>query len=323
MPASWDEAFAEIERRPRADHRRAWPRRGRAVPRQPVRAQHRRQPLRPVSARRSARTTSTRRRTVDQMPKQRGVRLMFGDRLASPVPDIDRTDLLLILGADPLASNGSLMTAPDLPGRLRAMQRARRPLVVIDPRRTATAERGRPSTSPIRPGSDALPAARHRARRCSPSGCVRLGRLAEHVAGLDELLEAARADFAPERRRPRGAASPPTSSAGSRASSRPRRARRRVRRASAPARRSSVRSRAGSSTCSTCSPATSTSRAGRCSRGRPRSRAHARHAGARQGRPHRPAAQPGRAAARGVRRAADRARSPRRSRRRATGRSAR
>ncbi|GAB2699459.1 hypothetical protein GCM10027089_21800 [Nocardia thraciensis] len=54
--------------------------------------------------------------TADQMPKQVASGLMFGDPLTIPVPDLDRTDYLLMLGANPLESNGSLCTAPDYPG---------------------------------------------------------------------------------------------------------------------------------------------------------------------------------------------------------------
>ncbi len=78
--------------------------------------------------------------TVDQMPKQVSAGLMFGTALSVPVPDIDRTDYLLILGANPFESNGSLMTAPDLPGRLRALRARGGAFVVVDPRRTKTAE---------------------------------------------------------------------------------------------------------------------------------------------------------------------------------------
>ena len=62
--------------------------------------------------------------TVDQFPKQLASALMFGTGTTVPVPDVDRTDHLLILGANPLASNGSLMTAPDMRGRLRALRPA-------------------------------------------------------------------------------------------------------------------------------------------------------------------------------------------------------
>ena len=60
--------------------------------------------------------------TVDQMPKQVSAGLMFGHLLSVPVPDVDRTDHLVILGANPLVSNGSLLTAPDLRGRIRRIR---------------------------------------------------------------------------------------------------------------------------------------------------------------------------------------------------------
>ena len=78
--------------------------------------------------------------SVDQLPKQVAVGLMFGAGLSVPIPDIDRSDYLLILGANPLASNGSLLTAPDLRGRLRRLRERGGKLVVVDPRRSRTAE---------------------------------------------------------------------------------------------------------------------------------------------------------------------------------------
>ncbi len=92
--------------------------------------------------------------TVDQMPKQVSAGLMFGTPLSVPVPDIDRTDHLLVLGANPFESNGSLMTAPDMPGRLRALRHRGGKLVVVDPRRTKTAEEADEHLF-IRPGTDA------------------------------------------------------------------------------------------------------------------------------------------------------------------------
>lgn len=91
--------------------------------------------------------------TVDQMPKHVSAGLMFGHPLNIPVPDLDRTDYLLMLGANPFESNGSLATAPDFPGRLEKIQGRGGKLVVVDPRRTksaAIADRW----IPIRPGSD-------------------------------------------------------------------------------------------------------------------------------------------------------------------------
>ena len=133
--------------------------------------------------------------TVDQMPKQVAAGLMFGTGLSIPVPDIDRTDYLLILGADPFVSNGSLMTAPDVPGRLRAVRRRGGTVVVIDPRRTRTATEASEHHF-IRPGTDAhfLFAL---VNTLFAEGLVRLGRLAEHTAGLAQI-EALSQPFTPE-----------------------------------------------------------------------------------------------------------------------------
>jgi anaerobic selenocysteine-containing dehydrogenase len=133
--------------------------------------------------------------TVDQMPKQVAVGLMFGTLLSTPVPDIDRTDYLLILGANPLVSNGSLMTAPDMPGRLRALRQRGGKVVVIDPLRTRTASVASEHHF-IRPGADAylLLALVH---TLFAEGLVRLGRLAEHTAGV-AAVEALAQPFAPE-----------------------------------------------------------------------------------------------------------------------------
>src|SRR5918998_1007275 len=92
--------------------------------------------------------------TVDQMPKQVSAGLMFGAMLSVPIPDVDRTDHFLVLGANPLASNGSLMTAPDMRGRLRALRERGGKLVVIDPRRSRTAEAADEHHF-IQPGTDA------------------------------------------------------------------------------------------------------------------------------------------------------------------------
>ncbi len=93
--------------------------------------------------------------TVDQMPKQAAAAMMFGTALSVPIVDIDHTDYFLILGANPLVSNGSMMTAPDFPGRLRALRKRGGRLVVVDPIRTRTAEFADTHIG-IRPGSDAL-----------------------------------------------------------------------------------------------------------------------------------------------------------------------
>ena len=93
--------------------------------------------------------------SVDQLPKQVSTGLMFGGSLTIPIPDVDRTDHFLILGADPAVSNGSLMTAPDMRGRIRAIRERGGKVVVVDPRRSRTAEEATEHHF-IRPGADAL-----------------------------------------------------------------------------------------------------------------------------------------------------------------------
>ncbi|WP_394616822.1 molybdopterin oxidoreductase family protein [Lentzea sp. JNUCC 0626] len=91
--------------------------------------------------------------TVDQMPKHVQVGHMFGGIFSIPVPDIDRTDFMLVLGADPFASNGSLWTVPDAPGRFKALQKRGGKFVVVDPRRSRTAAAADQHVV-IRPGTD-------------------------------------------------------------------------------------------------------------------------------------------------------------------------
>ena len=133
--------------------------------------------------------------TLDQMPKQVAAGLCFGTSLSVPIPDVDRTDHLLLLGANPFASNGSLLTAPDLPGRLRALRARGGRLVVVDPRRTKTAEEADEHLF-IRPGTDALLLAAI-AHTLFAEGLTDLGRLRPHLEGLD-VVETLVADFAPE-----------------------------------------------------------------------------------------------------------------------------
>jgi len=92
--------------------------------------------------------------TADQWPKNLTSALMYGTMWTIPVPDLDRTDHLVILGANPAASQGSLLAAPDVIGRIDAIRRRGGKVVVIDPRRTATAEHA-DEWIPIRPGTDA------------------------------------------------------------------------------------------------------------------------------------------------------------------------
>ncbi|MFE0847727.1 molybdopterin oxidoreductase family protein [Streptomyces rochei] len=133
--------------------------------------------------------------TVDQMPKHVSSGLLFGDANAIPVPDLDRTVHLLLIGANPLESNGSLCTAPDFPGRLKALRARGGTLTVIDPRRTRTAKLADRHVA-IRPGTDALLLAAT-AQVLFEEGLVDLGALAPHVEGVTELGRALR-DFTPE-----------------------------------------------------------------------------------------------------------------------------
>ena len=133
--------------------------------------------------------------SVDQLPKQIAVALMFGAGLSVPIPDLDRSDHVLILGANPLASNGSLLTAPDLRGRLRRLRERGGKLVVIDPRRSRTAEAADEHHF-IRPGRDAHLLAAI-AETILSEGLAAPGRLAAHTDGLDRIGEHL-APFTPE-----------------------------------------------------------------------------------------------------------------------------
>ncbi|MFJ4789446.1 molybdopterin oxidoreductase family protein [Streptomyces sp. NPDC088794] len=133
--------------------------------------------------------------TVDQMPKHVSSGLLFGDANAIPVPDLDRTDHLLLIGANPLESNGSLCTAPDFPGKLKALKARGGTLTVIDPRRTRTAKLADRHIA-IRPGTDALLLAAM-AYTLFEEDLLALGELAPHVQGVEELQDAVR-DFTPE-----------------------------------------------------------------------------------------------------------------------------
>jgi anaerobic selenocysteine-containing dehydrogenase len=134
--------------------------------------------------------------TVDQMPKQVSAGLMFGTILSIPVPDIDRTDYLLMLGANPLASNGSLLTAPDMKGRLRNLRERGGRFVVVDPRRSRTAEEADEHVF-IRPGTDAY-LLFAMVQTILEEGLEAPGPLAPYLAGVDEVRGLARA-LAPER----------------------------------------------------------------------------------------------------------------------------
>src|SRR5215469_10916729 len=133
--------------------------------------------------------------TLDQMPKQVSAGLMFGTMLSIPIPDVDSTDYLLILGANPLVSNGSLMTAPDMRGRLRRLRARGGKIVVIDPRRTRTAQEASEHYF-IRPGADAY-LLFSLVETLFAEKLVRPGRLLEHLSGMS-LVERLAEPFTPE-----------------------------------------------------------------------------------------------------------------------------
>jgi anaerobic selenocysteine-containing dehydrogenase len=125
--------------------------------------------------------------SVDQWPHQIVNRLMFGHQFLLPIPDIDRTEFLLMLGANPMASNGSLMTAPGMPRRLRALA-ARGQLIVVDPRRTETAAIASEHLA-IQPDGDAffLIGLLQNLRAIGPA---RIERYRDKLAGFDQALDA-------------------------------------------------------------------------------------------------------------------------------------
>ena len=133
--------------------------------------------------------------SVDQLPHHFAGWAMFGHPLLLPIPDIDRTNYFLIFGANPLASNGSLMTAPDIINRLEAIKKRGGKIVLIDPRRNETA---RVATEHhfIKPASDVyfLLAIIH---TLFAENLVKLGHLADFTDGVDVLREVSK-DYTPE-----------------------------------------------------------------------------------------------------------------------------
>lgn len=125
--------------------------------------------------------------SLDQLPHMLAGQLMFGHQLLLPVPDIDRTDFLLMLGANPKVSNGSLMTAGDVGGRFAELRSRGGKLVVVDPRRTETADEA-DRYLPIRPGTDAL-LLLALIQEVYRLDAVRPGRFADRIDGLKALGE--------------------------------------------------------------------------------------------------------------------------------------
>src|SRR6266853_1880247 len=134
--------------------------------------------------------------SADQLPQMLAAFRMFGHLALIPVPDLERTDYFLVFGANPVVSNGSLMTAPGMEGRLRAIRDRGGRVVVVDPRRTETAAIADEHVA-IRPGTDALLLAAM-LHVVFAEGRVRLGRL-EGLVKNDDALGALVREFPPER----------------------------------------------------------------------------------------------------------------------------
>ncbi|GAB3647904.1 molybdopterin oxidoreductase family protein [Streptomyces sparsus] len=133
--------------------------------------------------------------TLDQMPKHVSSGLLYGDPDAIPVPDLDRADHLLVIGANPVESNGSLCTAPDFPGRLKALRRRGGTLTVVDPRRTRTAALADRHVA-VRPGGDAL-LLMAMVHTLFDEDLVDTGPAGPHLSGITDVRRLA-SDFPPE-----------------------------------------------------------------------------------------------------------------------------
>lgn len=194
--ASWEEAYAEIERRLPA-----------------VQAAHGAQSVAVVAGNptshklglmlyypRLLKALGTRHiysaATLDQMPRHVVSGLLYGHWMSVPVPDIAHSDWLLVLGANPVASNGSMWTVPDFRGQAKALQGRGGKLVVIDPRLTETAQLAQEHHF-IRPGGDVF-FLLGMLNSLFAQGLVHLGAAAPWVDGLETVREAVR-PFTPQR----------------------------------------------------------------------------------------------------------------------------
>ena len=133
--------------------------------------------------------------STDQLPHHFAAAEMLGHPLLLPIPDIDRTDFFLVFGANPLVSNGSIMTAPGMRERLKAVRARGGRVVLFDPRRSETASAATEFHF-IRPGTDALLIAAL-LNVIFAEKLVKLGHLADFTDGLEELRQAVQ-PFTPE-----------------------------------------------------------------------------------------------------------------------------
>jgi anaerobic selenocysteine-containing dehydrogenase len=134
--------------------------------------------------------------SADQLPHHFAAWQMFGHPMLMPIPDIDHTDYMLIIGGNPIASNGSIMSVPDVANRLKAIQKRGGKVVVIDPRFTETAAKADEHYF-IRPGTDAF-LLLAMIQTVFAKNLTNLDRLAEFTDGIETLREIT-AHFTPER----------------------------------------------------------------------------------------------------------------------------
>jgi anaerobic selenocysteine-containing dehydrogenase len=134
--------------------------------------------------------------TVDQWPKNVSSHLMYGGMWTIPVPDVVRTDLIVVMGANPHASQGSLLACPDVMGHLEAIRKRGGEVIVVDPRRTGTAAAADEWLA-IRPGTDAALLLAI-ANVVVTEERVNLGRIAHLIEGVERFAEVV-AEWTPER----------------------------------------------------------------------------------------------------------------------------
>ena len=187
-PVSWDEAFDEIERRT-GELRRRHGRDALAIYAGNPTAHNLGAMLRVGDFIRAAGTRNLYSATsVDQLPHMVASHAMFGHQFLMPVPDVDRTQLFVCVGGNPVASGGSIMGAPGFEKRVEALQARGGRFIVVDPRRTESAAIADEHLA-VRPGTDVflLLALLH---EVFTAGRVAMGHLAPHAVGLDALRDA-------------------------------------------------------------------------------------------------------------------------------------
>jgi len=128
--------------------------------------------------------------TLDQIPKFVSAAYMFGGPTIQPLADLDRTDHLIVIGNNPVVSQGSMMVAPGIRRRIEAIRQRGGKVVVIDPRRTETAQIADDHVA-VRPGTDAY-LLFAMVDVLAGEGLIRLGAVSGHVKNLDTLVRLAR-----------------------------------------------------------------------------------------------------------------------------------